>query len=266
MPGPAFLMCRPSFYGVEYEINPWMHLRRQPNRPLALRQWEELRRTLEVEMRAKVHIVRARPGLPDMTFAANAGLVRGRDFVPARFRYRERAGEEPYYTNWFRRNGYRVVRLPEEVRFEGEGDALFVGGRLIVGYSFRSDFPAHDLLAKLFHVRVHIVALIDPHFYHLDTCFAPISPTTALYYPSAFDSYGIRVLKDTVGDLIPVDAEEALQFGCNAVVVGGKAIVSRPCKRIARELQRRSYTVYPLDFSEFLKAGGAAKCLVLRIR
>ena len=35
--------------------------------------------------------------------------------------------------------------------------------------------------------------------------------------------------------------------------------------KTAKELERRGFRVYPLDFSEFMKAGGAAKCLVLKI-
>jgi len=33
---------------------------------------------------------------------------------------------------------------------------------------------------------------------------------------------------------------------------------------LARELKRRGFTVHPLDLSEFLKAGGAARCLTLQ--
>ena len=32
--------------------------------------------------------------------------------------------------------------------------------------------------------------LVDPRFYHLDTCFCPVAPGVAIYYPGAFDEYG----------------------------------------------------------------------------
>jgi len=62
-----------------------------------------------------------------------------------------------------------------------------------------------------------------------------------------------------------VSVEEAQQFACNAVVVGRKAVIPRTCRRLAADLEKRGFTVYPLDFSEFIKAGGAARCLTLGI-
>jgi len=262
---PAFLMCRPTFYGIHYRINPWMDLRRQANRAVALRQWQTLREVLEHEFRATVHLCRARPGLPDMTFTANAGLVRGRVFVPSRFRYPERAGEEPHFTRWFRRRGYAVRPLAGDGRFEGAGDTLFVGDTLFAGYYFRTDVLTHTALGEALGVRVVSLQLVNPRFYHLDTCFAPLGRAAALYYPRAFDDYARRVLKETVGDLVPVNDAEAHEFGCNAVVAGRRAVVSEPCRELARALRRRGYAVYGANFSEFIKAGGAAKCLTLRL-
>ncbi len=261
----SFLMCRPTFYGVHYEINPWMDVRRQPDRAAALRQWQALRAVLTEEFGAEVRICRSRPGLPDMTFTANAGLPRGRVFVPSRFRYRERAGEERPFTGWFRRRGYRIVPLPGEFRFEGAGDALTLGDALFAGYYCRTDVQMHAALGEVLGMRVLSLTLVDRRFYHLDTCFSPLDDRTAVYYPKAFDRYSLRVLRRNVPDLIPVSDGEAHQFGCNLVAVGGRAVVSHPCRRLARTLADRGYAVYRLDFSEFIKAGGAAKCLTLRL-
>ena len=200
-----------------------------------------------------------------MCFTANAGLLYRRTFIPSRFRYRERAGEEAPFTNWFRTRGYRIVPLPGNLRFEGAGDALFLGDILIAGYYFRSDFPTHEAIGRTLNVRVCSLALVNVHFYHLDTCFAPLGPEAAIYYPRAFDRYGQRLLQELVRDLIPVSDEEAYQFSCNAVIVGDRAIIAKPCVRLGRDLTRRGYTVCPLDFSEFQKAGGSAKCLTLRL-
>jgi len=274
---PTILMCRPTFYGISYRINPWMDIRRQANRAVALQQWLALRRVLEEECGVTVFACRARPGLPDMTFAANAGLAYGGTFVPGRFRYKERAGEEPFFAAWFRRRGYRIAELSGQHRFEGAGDALFLGGKLFAGYHFRTDIHTHAHLGKLLAVRVYSLELVKPHFYHLDTCFAPLtlpSPQggeggvrgpAAIYYPGAFDSYSVRLLKEHASDLIAVSDEEAYEFGCNAVVVGRKVILSEPCRELARALSRRGYKVLRLKFSEFIKAGGAAKCLTLRL-
>jgi len=262
---PSFLMCRPTFYGIEYEINPWMDIRRQADRARALRQWQALREVLEREINALILYCRARPGLPDMTFTANAGLVRGDTAIPSRFRYRERAGEAPRFTAWFRRRGYRIVRPPAELPFEGAGDALFVGDTLFCGYYHRSHIGTHAFLGEALHVRVLSLELVLRHFYHLDTCFSPIGPDAALHYPGAFDRYGRKVLRENIGDLVAVPADEAYRFGCNSVVVGKQAVIPAQCPVLEKALRRRGFRIYALDFSEFIKAGGAARCLTLRL-
>ena len=261
----SFFLCRPTFYGIEYEINAWMDVRRQADRARALRQWLALRRCIEKDLGAKVYTCRAQPGLPDMTFTANAGLVYDKVFIPSRFRYKERAGEEPHFTRWFRGRGYKIVSLPADHRFEGAGDALFVGPKLFAGYYYRTDIQTHVFIGETLGVRVFSLELVNRYFYHIDTCFLPLGPSAAIYYPGAFDSYGRKVFKENIEELITVGHDEAYQFACNSVIVGRKAIIHAPCRNLGRELKRRGFTVYPLDLSEFLKAGGAAKCLTLRL-
>jgi N-dimethylarginine dimethylaminohydrolase len=264
-------MCRPSFYGIEYEINPWMDVKRQADHPRALRQWHTLRNTLSESIRARVELVRARPSLPDMGFTANAGLLYRDTFIPSRFRYKERAGEEPFFKSWFLRRGYRVRPLPMNHHFEGEGDGLFVGEKLFLGYFQRTDIRTHLLIGELLEAPVFSLELVNPLFYHLDTAFMPFGPESALYCPKAFDSYGIRVLSRNIPDLLPVSASEAHAFACNAIFVGPPggmarhAVISAQAKRLSRALERRGIEVHPVDMSEFIKAGGACKCLVLRL-
>jgi N-dimethylarginine dimethylaminohydrolase len=258
-------MCRPSYYGIEYEINPWMDIQRQANRTRAIGQWQTLRKVLEEEIGARVVTCRARPGLPDMCFTANAGLVKDGTFVPSRFRYRERAREEQHFTRWFSRRGYRIIHLPQEYHFEGAGDAVVAGDLLFAGYYFRSDVHTHGFIEETLGIRTLSLALVDRRFYHLDTCFAPIGPSSAIVYPGAFDRYSLKVLKSNLTDLLEVSLEEALQFACNAVIVADKAVIPRSCRGLAADLEKRGFTLYPLDLSEFMKAGGAAKCLTLGI-
>jgi N-dimethylarginine dimethylaminohydrolase len=114
-------------------------------------------------------------------------------------------------------------------------------------------------------VRVLPLELVNPRFYHLDTCFCPLSPGEALYYPDAFDAYGRRVLQTHVEKLTPVNEAEAHRFGCNAVVVGKAVIHNSRCPRLADDLAGLGYTPLEVELDEFLKAGGSAKCLTLRL-
>ncbi len=63
--------------------------------------------------------------------------------------------------------------------------------------------------------------------------------------------------------LIEVSAEEAVSFSCNAVVVGRTVVLNDGAPKLARALQDRGYAVRPLRLTEFIKAGGSAKCLTL---
>src|SRR5262249_37418094 len=127
------------------------------------------------------------PKLPDLVFTANAGLIFEKRFFSSRFRHEVRAGESPHFERWFNDHGFTVEHLPEGMYFEGAGDALFCGPTLYAGYRIRSDALAHQFIAKAIQRQVLAVELVNPRFYHLDTCFCPLAPGEAIYYPEAFD-------------------------------------------------------------------------------
>ncbi len=260
-------MCPADHFGIEYEINPWMSLERQADRRLAREQWEALYGFLSTELKLNVKLIQPVPGLPDMVFTANAGLAMNKKFISSNFRAEERRGESRYYDAWFKENGYSVHTLPDNLHFEGEGDVLFADDEnAYAGYLIRSDVNAHAMVAELLGVRIVSLELVDPRFYHLDTCFCPLSAESVVYYPGAFDSYALEVIEANFPDRIEVSGEEAEQFVCNAVVVGNHYIQARGgSKGLRPALESRGYVVHEFDMSEFIKAGGATKCLVLKL-
>src|SRR5438552_455922 len=187
------LLCPPDYYGIEYEINPWMSRARGAETELAQSQWQGLHQTL-ASLDNKIELVPPQPKLPDMVFTANAGLAVGKKFIPSNFRHQERAGEAPYFVRWMEEQGYEIHRLPENLYFEGEGDALFAGDALFCGYKFRSDIQSHRAVAEMLGCLVISVELVDPRFYHLDTCFCPLPDGGAVWFPAAFDEYGQRAI------------------------------------------------------------------------
>lgn len=262
-------MCRPTYYSIAYEINPWMSLKRQANYRRAHAQWAALHRLLTVKLGANVRLLPPRRGVPDLVFTANAGLVRGRTFIRSNFRFPQRQREEPILERFFRRAGYRVVRLSPRYRFEGEGDALWLGETLLFGFRFRSDAPAHEELGARLQARVLPLELADTRFYHLDTCLCPLDARTVLWYPKAFDRYGRSVIENAA-EGIAVSEAEAKRFVCNAIVLPGRhgadlVMQAGASPRLQRQLARRGFRLHPVDLSEFLKAGGAAKCLALTL-
>jgi N-dimethylarginine dimethylaminohydrolase len=261
---PRILMCPPDYFDIAYEINPWMDRGRGCDRAAAVAQWRQLVATLR-DLGAQVEELKARPGLPDLVFTAGAGLIHGNRFYGARFRHNERTGESPVFDEWFTANGFELHHFPGGFCHEGAGDALFCGETLFAAYGNRSDIHAHQWTAKALGVRVLPVQLVNPSFFHLDTCFCPVAPDTAVWHPPAFDGYGQKVIAAHVKNLIEVGEEEARRFGCNAVVVGKTVVLNAGCPKLAGDLKARGYETREAPVDEFLKSGGGAKCLTLRL-
>lgn len=260
-----FLMCRPDYYEIAYEINPWMSVKRKVNPEIAMKQWEDFYDLLTKKLKVTVELLKPVPKLPDLVFTANGGLVHQKTFLRANFRHKERQPEARFFEDWFKKKGWEAKHVPPVCRFEGEGDALFLGKELYTGYHFRSDLEAHEFVATTLEVSYYALELADRRFYHLDTCFAPLDEKTALVYLPAFEPYSQQILRETVPDLVEVPQEEALRFACNAVVVGKDVVLHVGCPKTEEALRRLGFRSHPLDFSEFIKAGGSAKCLILRL-
>ncbi len=262
-----YLMCAPDHYDVDYVINPWMEGNvHKSSRDRAVVQWQKLYGVLKGLV--NVELVTPEKGWPDMVFTANAGLVLGDKAVLSRFLHKERQGEEPYFKAWFESKGFTVFELPKDLPFEGAGDALFdrKGGWLWAGYGFRSELDAHPYLAKWLDVEVLSLRLIDNRFYHLDTCFCPLTGGYLLYYPPAFDSYSNRLIEMRVpaDKRIVIEEADAVNFACNAVNVDRNVVMNKISDGLKQRITNAGFTVIETPLTEFLKAGGAAKCLTLR--
>ena len=261
---PHFLMCPPVFYGIHYEINPWMNTARQADHELAVFQWQALCGHIE-HAGARVSLLEPVEGLPDLVFTANAAMIYRDRSLLSRFKHPQRQGEEPYNRAWLAENGFEVVEVPRNFSFEGAGDALFCGDTLYAGYRMRSDAAGHQEIGRMLGVRVIPVELVDPRYYHLDTCFCPLAEGEAIWYPAAFDEYGRRAIREHVKNLIEVERGEAESFSCNAVVIGHTVITNTGCENLHAELSARGYAPIATPLGEFVKAGGSAKCLTLRL-
>lgn len=261
------LMCRPVHFRVAYEINPWMRRSNAVQGERALAQWSALHDALG-DLGVTVDLIDQGADVPDMTFTANAGVVVGRRFIPANFRFPQRRLEETRFVEWFSERGYRTEPIHEPHYWEGEGDVLPVPGepdRVFSGYRFRTEVGAIEHLERLLGTGTTRLELVDPRFYHLDTCFRPLGAGRVLYYPPAFVPDSRAAIEGAFDDTIEAPEVEALRFACNALVVDDTVVMNDGCPQTVRALRRRGLAVMETPTDEFIKAGGSVKCLTLML-
>jgi N-dimethylarginine dimethylaminohydrolase len=259
-----YLMCRPEHFAVEYAINPWMDVTLGADRDLAVGQWENLRQTY-VSLGHEVELIDPEPGLPDMVFAANGGLVVDGQALGARFAHPERRAEGPAYLRRLQDLDLKSVTEPVHVN-EGEGDFLVVGDLVLAGTGFRTDPGAHGEVQEVFGLPVISLQLVDPRFYHLDTALAVLGDHDVAYYPEAFSPGSRAVLQRLFPDAILASEADATVLGLNAVSDGRNVVLPSAATDLAAQLRARGYTPVGVDLSELLKAGGSVKCCTLEIR
>jgi ornithine--oxo-acid transaminase len=269
---PTFLMCSPEWYDVGYVINPWMAGNvHRPTRDKAFEQWKGLQAALR--QIAEVKLLHPRDGAPDMTFVAHGAVVQYGVAALASFAHPERQPEEEHLRHWLEEAGFVIWQTPRETAFEGEGDTLFShDGRLWAAHGARTCRYSHRHVADAWHAPVTSLHLVDPRFYHLDTCFAPLSGGHVVYFPDAFDAGSLDAIAGAYAPemRIEVSEAEAAHFGCSLVNAGADVVMhetgfSGRQNSVAAKLRSRGYRVVETPLGEFLKGGGGAKSLALRL-
>ncbi|MGE2716472.1 dimethylargininase [Mycolicibacterium litorale] len=257
-----YVMTPPTFFAVEYAINPWMDPTTAVDTHRALDQWDALRRTYK-ELGHTVELVEPVAGLPDMVYAANGGVLANGRAVVARFAYPQRAAESDAYAAWMTRHGYTAVHT-RHVN-EGQGDVLGAGRMLLAGHGFRTERRAHGEIAAAVGLPVVSLRLVDPRFYHLDTALAVLDDTTVAYYPPAFDAPSRRRLLALFPDAIEVADADAHVLGLNAVSDGHHVVLPAAARGFAAQLRTAGFSPVGVELSELLKGGGSVKCCTLEV-
>lgn len=261
-----YVMTRPTHFAVEYAINPWMDTSTHVDTALAVRQWEQLVRTYR-SLGHTVELVDPIPGLPDMVYAANGGLVLDDGFekvaIIARFTYPQRTGESVAYAGWMMDHGY--CPLYTEHTNEGQGDLLIIGSKILAGYGFRTDRQSHDEVAKLSGLPLVSLQLVNPRFYHLDTALAVLDDETIAFYPPAFGATSVALLRKMFPGAIEVSDADAHVLGLNAVSDGLNVVHPAAATGFAAQLADAGFRPDGVDLSELLKGGGSVKCCTLEV-
>ena len=209
----AIVMCPPDYFRVIDVKN--AHMEGQigkVDKDLAVSQWKNVKRQVE-EKGFQVFTVPATEGLEDMVFTANPAFVGEnsegeRVALLSSMKHASRKKEVAAFDAWFTEKKYKTASLSkEDWVFEGNGDGIWQWDRSIIwgGYGFRTELEAYEEISNIFGAPVIAVQLTSPYFYHLDTCFCPLSEKVVLIYPGAFDEKGLALILSLIHISEPTD-------------------------------------------------------------
>ncbi len=270
LPG-SVLMCPPDYYDVIDVKNPFMTGKAGTvDKGLAQAQWEAVGEAYARHGKT-VKTIAPAPGLEDMVFCANTSMTglsarMEKICLPSRMRHPSRRREVPPFEAWFKDEGYRIAKLSDPTAmFEGMGDCMWhPGKRLLWGaHGFRSDAEVYGEVAKIFEAPVILLRLVNERFYHLDTCFCPLTQEAVLIYPSAFDPESLGLILKIFPLVLIADETEAVrQLVCNLAVIDSRvALVPKGAETAARQIRALGLETEMLDTSEYLKSGASVFCL-----
>lgn len=256
------LMCTPTHFQVSYEINPWMISNiGQVDNKKANDQWNTLFN--ELAKHSIIYLIDTIEDCPDLVFTANGGFISNNTAILSKFSTIERRNEEPIFGSWFASKGYDVYK--PSYNYEGEGDHLIDNNnRHWLGSGFRTDTRVAAELEDILNTDINVLELTDPRWYHLDTCFCPLPDGEILWYPDAFSKSSRDLIYSSFQKSIEVSEKDALLFACNCVVLGNHLFLPKGSD-VWKQLESIGYTIHEFELGEFIKSGGAAKCLVLHV-
>ncbi len=266
--GRDYLMVAPDHFRVEYAINPFMDLSSQPDPVTTREQWDAIAAGISAAG-GSVEVLDQRADSPDMVYAMNLGLPfqggpEGRTAVLSHMRYAERRNETETAEQWFRGHGFAPVTIGAQgvgAHFEA-GDAFAWRGDLVVGFGPRTERLALKHLAEELDVRVQGIEINHPGMYHLDLSFCPLDSERAIVCPAAFPEASARQLLDLVPEALVITEDEALSTFCANSIVLGRTILMPACPdRVRAQLEAWDFEVVLIGVEEFVKGGGAIRCL-----
>jgi len=265
------LLCSPAYFDVVDEKNPYMSEKVSVDREKAQRQWQALCSALK-ETGCQVETIVPVPGLEDMVFAANQVFVGfhegvGKFIVPSRMVHASRQREVPFYVDWYRQRGFKIIDLDLGTdHLEGHGDLLWHPdwSRIYAGFGFRSTEPGVEkfrvVMSKL-GIPVVPLRLVDPYCYHLDTCFCPLNNEAVLVYPGAYAPESLASLRGFWKRVHELTAEEAHKFMGNGIVANGSYLTPYITPHLESMLSQEGLTPVVVATSEFEKSGGSLFCM-----
>ena len=257
------LMCRPRFFRIAYQINPYMDPRIQPNPRELKTEYNEIV-AAHINAGRTVRFLDPDPDQPDMTYTANQALIRGKTAVLGNLPP-ERAGEIAFLRTWLQAAGFEVLDCP--YRFSGQGDAVPTGtGAVIKGREWRSDPRSDDFIHEALGYEVIPIHTISDAWYDDDLVFGIIKPGLVAVAWDALDERSRQLLRARTDlEYIDVSLPEAKNFVCNLVSDGETVVMPEGGPQLAAELERRGLRVVERSIAQLKLGGGAIRCTTLAL-
>lgn len=275
-------MSGADYFDDGFAINAHMDATLQVDQPKAMAEHAAIRQAFE-QAGIKVTKVDAPADCQDGVYAANWGLCRGNKVILSALPNKRQA-ETPYAEQILRNLGKEIVKVPDGLRFSGQGDALPCGNLLFIGSQYRTDQAVHQFVAEQLGFEVvglQTIPLLNDHnqpvtnaitgwpdsfFYDLDLALAVISPELIAWCPDAFLPDSRAKIAALPLDKIEVSLEEAQRgFACNLVSTGETVIMSNHAPQLQAELEKRGLKTITPEVTELLKGGGFIRCTSLTL-
>ncbi len=264
----SYLVSPPSYLDPHFLLNPWMSWHEALDRRVAMRQWENMCRTIE-NTGARLEVLPPEVAASAMTYTRDASLVLPNGEVLVLLNDGPRSTSEPaIVARWFAEKGLAPNYLPPSHRLDGGNVLHCSDGRWLVGLKAGSDRSgAHHLATLLRRGGAECVGipLADPAFVHLDLVFADLGGRAWLVYrpglaePDLAHPRWQAVLGDR--PVIEVERDEAYRLACNVLVVGDAVLGSGLSPRLCRAIEALGLEPVAIDLDEFRKGGGGVHCL-----
>lgn len=283
------LMSGTEYFDDGQAINPFMVQDEPINLERAQQEHRQIRSALEA---AGVSVTQVAPPAEcqDGVYTANWALIRGDTAVMASLP-NARKGEEQYAEQVLSKLGKRIVRVPGELKFSGQGDALPCGNYLFCGSNYRSDVDAQKFAADTLgyeRIQLQAVPLLDDNgapalntasgwpdsfFYDIDLAISilksPAGDQKGLiaWCPEALTPESQAVMRAvTAIDKIEVTLSEAKEaFACNLVSTGETVIMSARAPQLKADIEAHGMRTITPEITELAKGGGYIRCTTLTL-
>lgn len=283
-------MSGAQYFDDTAAINPFMNKHIPIDRAKAQAEHDNIKAALR-QAGVQITQVVPPPDCQDGVYTANWALIRGNkallSALPA-----VRKNEEAYAERILQELGKDVIRMPDDIHFSGQGDALPCGDYLFIGTGYRTQPKAHQIIAETLGYTVIALQAVprrtwfgrpainkdsgwpDSFFYDIDLALAVLkNPGThgekglIAWCPEAFTKESRKKLHAFDGvDKIEVSLAEAKQaFACNLVSNGETVIMSDGAPQFQETLEERGFITITPRISELAKGGGYIRCTTLTL-